>query len=216
MLCTFDDIRNKEIINIKTALNSLSKKDIIKSCLSVSIILLAILMAVIYIIKYQVEGEKDIPFKLSEITVVSTAEGIENKDTEERWNLSIFQNNDIYFSIVKNENINKENIIKSIDIENIQVIKTPKVGEIKAYMPNSSEGRLFTNSEDTEVKDNKITFKGSTKTNNKMLEIGNQGGTAILRFSNVGIGDYVSNDDEEIIHDGTMITKTDAKLDDIK
>ena len=35
------------------------------------------------------------------------------KETEEKWNLSIFQNNDVYFSIEKNEKYAKEEFIQN-------------------------------------------------------------------------------------------------------
>lgn len=183
------------------------KKEKIKACIAIFFIILAILITCIIILKYEVEGESNMPFVLSKITVVSTAEGIQREGTEEKWNLDIFQNNDIYFSIEKNEKNKDEYKIESISIENIQITKLPEVGEIKAFMPNSSEGRLFTNAGDTLITDNKILFKGATKSNNKTLEIGNQGGTVVIRFANTGIGNYISNEDEEIKHDGSLISK---------
>ena len=73
-------------------------------------------------------------------------------------------------------------------------------------MPNSSDGRLFNNSEETIVKD-KLTFRGSNKSDSKTLEIANQGGTAVVRISNTEIGKYISNEDEEIRHDATLLSK---------
>lgn len=192
------------------------KKEKIKACIAVAIIIIIILLSIIFSIKYQVEGESNMPFKLSKITIVSTAEGNENEGAKEKWNMSIYQNNDIYFSIEKNDKYNKEELIDNISIENIKIIQNPELGEIQVFMPNSSEGRLFSYSEDTIVKDNKLTYKGASKTNNKSLEIGNQGGTAVIRFANTKIGDYVSDDDEEIKHDGTMLTKTQATNENIK
>ena len=183
----------------------------------ISIIIIAILcVGGMFVLRYQVEGESNMPFKLSKITIVSTAEGNENEGAKEKWNMSIYQNNDIYFSIEKNDKYNKEELIDNISIENIKIIQNPELGEIQVFMPNSSEGRLFSYSEDTIVKDNKLTYKGASKTNNKSLEIGNQGGTAVIRFANTKIGDYVSDDDEEIKHDGTMLTKTQATNENIK
>ena len=192
------------------------KKEKIKACIAMAIIIIIILLSIIFSIKYQVEGESNMPFKLSKITIVSTAEGNENEGAKEKWNMSIYQNNDIYFSIEKNDKYNKEELIDNISIENIKIIQNPELGEIQVFMPNSSEGRLFSYSEDTIVKDNKLTYKGASKTNNKSLEIGNQGGTAVIRFANTKIGDYVSDDDEEIKHDGTMLTKTQATNENIK
>ena len=182
------------------------KKEIIKAFVAIVIIVIAIFVAFTVVYKYQIEGDKRIPFKLSKLTIVSTVEGIENEGSEEKWNLNIFQNNDIYFSIEKNEDANNEDIIQSVTIENIKINNQPQVGKIVAYMPNSSDGRLFNNAEDTIV-DKKLTYRGSNKSDSKTLEIGNQGGTAVIRFSNTGLGKYVSNDDEEIRHDASLLQK---------
>ena len=102
------------------------RKEKIKACIAIALIILAILIVGIISMKYYVEGELNMPFTLSKITIVSTAEGVENEGAEEKWNLSIFQNNDIYFSIEKNEKNNEEAMIESISIENIQVTEAPQ------------------------------------------------------------------------------------------
>lgn len=191
------------------------KKEKIKACIAIAVILLAIIITGIISIKYYVEGETDMPFTLSKITIVSTAEGVQNEGAQEKWNLSIFQNNDIYFSIEKNENNKEEAIIDSISIENIQVIENPKIGQVKTYMPNSSDGRLFSYSDEYIVKENSLTYKGAGKSNAKTLEIGNQGGTAVIRVANTGIGQYISNEDAEIKHDGSLLTKLELQNEDV-
>ena len=196
-------------------MEEIRRKEKIKACIAIAVIILAILVTGIITMKYHVEGETNMPFTLSKITIVSTAEGVENKETTEKWNLSIFQNNDIYFSIEKNERNREDEIIESFSIENIKVIEAPKIGQIKTYMPNSSDGRLFTYSDEYIVEENKLTYKGASKSNSKTLEIGNQGGTAILRFANTEVGNYVSNEDEEIKHDGKLLEKIQVSKEDI-
>lgn len=191
------------------------RKEKIKACIAIAVIVLAIIITGIISMKYYVEGETNMPFALSKITIVSTAEGVENEGTQEKWNLSIFQNNDIYFSIEKNDNNKEDEIIESVSIENIQVLENPKVGQIKTYMPNSSDGRLFSYSDEYIVQENKLTFKGASKSNSKTLEIGNQGGTAVIRFANTQIGTYISNEDEEIKHDGSLLQKLNVQNEDV-
>lgn len=190
------------------------KKEKIKACIAILVIILAILIAGIITMKYNVEGEINMPYTLSKITIVSTAEGVENEEAQEKWNLSIFQNNDIYFSIEKNEN-NKEEIIESISLENIQITNEPKIGKIETYMPNSLDGRLFSYEKDYILQENKLTYKGAGKSNSKTLEIGNQGGTAVIRFANTAVGTYVSNEDAEIKHDGSLLSKTEANIENL-
>ena len=66
--------------------------------------IIAILAIVsLLMLKYDVEGEQNMPFNLSRIMVISSAEGISKQDEENLWNMDIVQNNDIYLEIVKNE-----------------------------------------------------------------------------------------------------------------
>lgn len=73
-------------------------------------------------------------------------------------------------------------------------------------MPNSLDGRLYSY-DDTYIIEEKLEYKGGSKSNSQTLEIGNQGGSALIRFSNVNLGKYSSNKDKEIIHDGTLLNK---------
>ena len=69
-------------------------------------------------------------------------------------------------------------------------MENPAIGEIKTYMPNSTEGRLYTYDKNFIV-DEKLEYKGASKSNPQTLEIGSQGGSALIRFSNTGIGQYI-------------------------
>lgn len=73
-------------------------------------------------------------------------------------------------------------------------------------MPNSVEGRLYSY-EDTYIIEEKLEYKGASKSNSQTLEIGNQGGNVQIRFSNTDLGTYSSDKDKEIIHDGTLLNK---------
>ena len=68
-------------------MDEMRKNEKIKACIAICIIILLILTTWIIIFKYQVEGENNIPFKLSKIMIVSTAEGVENNLEEGKWNL---------------------------------------------------------------------------------------------------------------------------------
>lgn len=109
-------------------------KRVIKACLSIALLAVILVIVVTIMMKYNVEGEKNMPFKLSKITIISTAEGIEDSqnDNNVKWKLNILQNNDLYFTISKNENYDKEDIIESVKIENIKIVSEPKVGRNKS------------------------------------------------------------------------------------
>ena len=197
----------------------IDKEDKIKNSLAISFLLLVTVLVFIIIIKYQVEGEKNMPFALSKITIISTAEGQERIAEEgqevSRWNLDIYQKNDVYFFIDKNEEYKKTKTIDSVYIENIQITKKPEVGTIKTYMPSSLEGRLFKYNEEFLVEE-KLEYKGDGADNYQNLEIGNQGGKILLDFANTGIGSFISNDEQEIKHDGTLLTKANVSNEQIK
>ena len=163
------------------------KKEIVKATVAVAFLVILICVVGLMMVKYSVEGEKDMPFYLSKITLISTAEGVEHTDSTEKWNMDIYQNNDIYFSIEKRENAKEAETIKSVSIENIQITKKPAIGEIKFYMPNSGEGRVFTYTEESIIQNQSLTYQGGTQTDLKMLQIGNQGGNIAIRFTNTGI-----------------------------
>lgn len=199
---------------------NIKNKEAIKNCVAIIILAIIICVVITIVIKYQVDGETNMPFNLSKIMIISTAEGVstEAKEGEEnsKWNLSISQSNDIYLFIDKNENYKKSASIQSVTIENIRVTQKPKKGTIKSYMPNSGESsRLFTYNDEYLVSE-KLTYRGSTASNEKNLEIGNQGGKVLIRISNNNIDTYKSNDDEEVVHNGTLIGKTQTSEEEIE
>ena len=97
-------------MNNDKALNKL----ILKSAYIVIIVLIIAIIALL-ILKYEVEGEKNMPFKLSSIIVVSNAEGYQEKQNKDyAWDVEIYQSNDIYLNIEKNKNYKETEAIDSI------------------------------------------------------------------------------------------------------
>lgn len=162
-----------------------------------------LLVASFFMLRYQVEGEKDLPFILSKIIVISSAEGNDLETTDSKWSFSLSQNNDIYISINKNDENKRSETIKNIKIENIQINKKQSVGNIKNYKP--AEEGLF-KKDDNYIISDVLEYTGSTESNINELKIGNQGGTILFRSANTDIITYNSNDDE-ILHDGTLLGK---------
>lgn len=189
-------------------------KQRIKLCLAITVVVVILAIVGMIMIKYEVEGDKNMPYNLSKIMIVSTAEGVETEG-KNKWNFAVYQNNDLYFYIDKNnEYKGNDTYIEKVRIENMQITKTPKVGEIKAYMPNSTEGRLYSYDK-AYIIEEKLEYNGAGKSNSQTLEIGSQGGNALIRFSNTNLGVYSSNDDKEIIHDGTLLNKLKLTQEDI-
>lgn len=194
-----------------------SMKDGIKMSVAIGTLSIIIVIALLLVIQYQVEGEQNMPYKLSKITIISTAEGEQNTENPEetaRWNLSVHQNNDIYFFIDKNS-AKEDELIENVIIDNIQITSMPIKGNIKVFMPNSTEGRIFTY-DPNYIVDNKLEYKGGKNSNPKTLEIGNQGGSVLLRFSNTKIGNFISNENIDVKHDGTLLKKVGTTNEEVK
>lgn len=178
--------------------------------------IIAVIIIIIgsFVIKYQVEGESNIPFQVSKIMVISNAYGDKQED-ENEWNINLTQNNDIYINIVKNKNYSQEEIINKVILSNFEINKKPKKGEVKIYNSQSVVESVYYNKEEFEIKD-KIEYIGNDeKTDLQNLQISNQGGLILLRVVNENLGEYTPKKDETIKHDGTLLKKISAINEDL-
>lgn len=181
----------------------------------VLIIVLIIAVIALLILKYEVEGEQNMPFKLSSAFILSNAEGYQETESKDyKWDVEIYQTNDIYLNIEKNKNYKETEIIKSIKIENITINQQPRIGEIIFYRAVNDDKNLFSYKEEYEV-DNAVEYIGDVKTDLSNLKISNQGGTIILRAVNKTGKKYQSNE-EELEHSGKLLNKLDITNEDIK
>lgn len=184
------------------------RKQTIKLISAVTILVLLFLFVVIMMIKYEVEGEKNMPFKLSKIIAVGTVEGIEKEDNNKKeWDIDIYQNNDILFYIDKNEeNAAEDELIKSVKISDIKITKAPQKGTIKTYMPNSKAGRPYVYDDQFLVQE-KLEYRGGSQSSSTNLEVGSKGGSVKICFSNAAIGNYKSKKDTQLVHNSTLLKK---------
>lgn len=189
--------------------------DKIKTAIAFIILVLLIFIAIVVTYKYSIEGETNMPFKLSKIVIGSMVVSSDNPITNDGIENEIIQNNGIYFEIKKNEKYEKDATIKSIEIANIQVTKPPKKGYIKTYIPNTTENKKFTYSNDYTLEENVLTYKGASKSDTTTLEINNQGGIIGIAFGNTKLGTYNIMNEETII-DGTMLKNMNITDEDIK
>lgn len=193
--------------------NSQIKKILKRSVYFIIIILIAAVIGLI-ILKYHVEGEQNMPFKLSEILAISTAEGYQEKESSDKnWDVEVYQTNDIYLDIKKNKNYKETEVIKSIEIKNISIDENPKIGNISIYIPNGEE-QIYKYDGENKI-NNEIIYEGDTKSDIKNLKISNQGGKIIFRVVNKTGKRYTSNE-EELKHDGTLLNKVGINNSDIK
>jgi len=188
-------------------------KKIFHIIMIIGIIFAILCVTGILVLRYQVEGETNMPFKITKISIVESVEGIENQGTLEKWNLNVNQNNDIYIYIEKNTNYGKTEIIEEVQINNIITNKQKEKGEIKLYKPVVDEKRMFINSTENEIKE--ITYKGELESNIKEQKISNQGGIVAFRYGINNISQYISETDEQIDH-SQLLKLTNLTQEDLK
>lgn len=190
------------------------KQDLIKKCLFFSIVVIIITIVISIVVKYNVEGEKLLPYKLEKILVISRFDTSNNEDANNLWNISLTQNNNVFIYLSKDKKT--EDTIKEIKIENFQIISKPSKGTIKVYRPTGDLENLYEHSKQNYL-DSSITYTGATSDTLKNLEIGNSGGMLGLRLSLENLGSYISNNyEEELVYDGSLLQKMGMDLDDIK
>ena len=183
--------------------------------ISMLIVIVAIILFVlgIIILQYNIEGETNMPFILNKIALISSVEGTDKEAGSNRWAFDISQNNDINLYIEKNKKYDKQEAIKSILIDNIDIQRNSEKGKINFYRPNTTEsGVYFKNVEKNLVQT--IEYKGAMQTDLKKLEISNQGGLIMFRVANDKIAEYISNDDE--INHNELLKKANITVEDLK
>lgn len=180
----------------------------------VIVIIAVILFAVgIIALRYAVEGETNMPFELSKITVISSSEGKDKTVEGSKWAFDINQNNDIYLYIEKNDNSNKQEIIKEIEINNIKVEKNTEKGEIKIYKPTTAEeATIFSNKEENEIQS--IIYTGDLQSDLKQQKVSNQGGIIAFRYGLNNVSEYLSQDEE--INHSELLKKSNVSEEDLK
>lgn len=183
------------------------------------IMVLFIILAILFVVgvislKYNVEGEGNLPFYISKISIISNVEGVDVEDEVNKWNLQVNQNNDIYLYIKKNDRYKDTEIIESVKLDNFDIKEKSKVGEIKLLKPDSNiESIIFKNVTENEV--DSIEYTGDMESSIKEQKISNQGGLVVFRYTINNIGNYISNDDEEINH-SNLLNKLNINNDDLK
>lgn len=188
-------------------------KKIFHVIMIIVIIFVILCTAGILILRYQVEGESNMPFKITKMSIVESVEGNATEGATEKWNLNVNQNNDIYIYIEKNLNYGKTEIIEEVQINNIIINKQNEKGELKLYKPVVDEKRMFINATENEITE--ITYTGELESNIKEQKISNQGGIVAFRYGINNLSQYVSETDEQIDHSKllklTNITKEDLQ-----
>lgn len=188
-------------------------KKVLHICIILTILVAIGFVALVIILRYDENGESNMPFEVSKITVISTSDAQDVEDSENRWNERILQNNDIYIDIKKNDNYDKTEIIEKIVLNNFKVIEEPLKGGLVIYRPSTNELKTFENSIEFEASE--IVITGGQSTDIQNLQISNQGGRIAFRCSNEFLGSYISNEEEELDY-SKLLEKMGISYEDLK
>lgn len=181
----------------------MKKNNILKKSLFLAMLCIILMAVVSIMVKYDVEGEKTLPFSISKILFVSTVDGDRNEDNQNIWNIGVTQVNDAYIYIDKTSD--KDTDIKSISLNNFTITQAPQKGKLKLLRPTGEISNLYTASQQDYLNEG-ITYLGGTIDDLKSLEIKNSGGVLGFRMAITELGSFVSNENTEVIYDGRLLT----------
>lgn len=193
-------------------LKNLTKTKSFHICMIIVIIVVILFVVGLLVLRYSVEGETNMPFNLSKITIISTQEGVDDGQTNTRWSFDVHQSNDIYVYIDKNDGYDKTEIIKSVYVDNFQ-IEAKNTDNIKLYKPDATEENLIFQYNDDDIIQS-LEYTGDVESDLKNLKISNQGGIIAFRCSNNNVAKYQS--DEEEINHSELLKKAGVTEEDLK
>ncbi len=181
-------------------------KALLKKLLFALLCIIALIVVAYIVIRYEAEGDKNMPFKISKILMISTVDGAKVEDAQNLWNISLSQVNDLYIYIDKSNDNDKETI-KSIKFDNFYITRPSGVGETKIYKPTGDLANLYNQSKENYV-GSEIVYVGDRIDDLKAGIMSNIGGTIGFRYAIENLGAYVSNDDTEIVlYNGSLLNK---------
>lgn len=194
-------------------LKDLTKTKSFHICMIMVIIVVILFVVGLLVLRYNVEGETNMPFNLSKIAIISTQEGMDDGQTNTRWSFDVHQSNDIYLYIDKNDAYDKTEIIKSVRVDNFQ-IEAKNQDNVKLYKPDATEENVIFQYNDEDMIQS-LEYTGDVESDLKNLKISNQGGIIAFRCSNNNVTKYQS-DEEEINHSELLkkagITEEELKI----
>lgn len=193
-------------------LRNLTKTKSFHICMIIVIIVVILFIVGMLVLRYNVEGETNMPFNLSKIAIISTQQGIDNGETNTRWSFDIQQANDIYLYIDKNDAYDKTEIIRSVRVDSFQ-IESNNNENIKLYKPNTREENIIFKYDDEDIIQS-LEYTGDVESDLKNLKIANQGGIIAFRCSNNNVAKYQS--DEEEINHSELLKKAGVTAEELK
>ncbi len=166
--------------------------------------------------RYYVEGEKNLPFNITKLIVISSAKTEDIEINENTYEANVIQKNDIYLAIEKNKNYSKEDAIKKIIFNNFKIIEYGEKGILKFYRTSQGE-KNFEYIENYELK-NKVEYTGAKETNLKIenMTISNQGGLIELSVILDDLGKITYSENDDISADGRLLDRLQLTNEDVE
>lgn len=188
------------------------KRKTIELNLGVIVVVIAVTVIGIMMLKYHVEGEKDLPYTLKQMVIISTANGANEPLNDYKWNIKVHQNTDIYFEIAKNAEYKSNENLKNVKIQDIQIDSNEKY-EPQVYIPSKQGEEVFNYTEENKARQ-EIEYTVDKAKNTKERKLTTEGGIVALSVCIPNIGTYQGNDDK-IAYDGTLLNKMEITKEDI-
>jgi hypothetical protein len=190
-----------------------SKTRALKKYLFVTFIFIAIIISIFLMVRYGVEGEKNLPIELKEITIISSIYAQSNNE-ENKLESTVEQENDIYISFKDNPKLDSK--VELIRIENLRIKKSSEIGSIKILKPTSNEKLKYFQNSTQDYSGQTLEYSANTSDNMEKQQFYQDGGTIAFRISNQGLGNYVLTEGEQVSYNGKLLEKLGASSDDIK
>ena len=164
------------------------KYKVLKKYAFIAFLLIAICVSILLMVKYNVEGEKNLPFVLKEIAIRSTIYA-QSKNNENILESSVEQDNDIFITFDDNEKIDRK--VERIKIQNIRIDKTRDIGTLKILKPTSNEKLNYFQNSSEDYTGKVLEYTANTVDNPEKQEFCQDGGTITFRISNQDLGTYI-------------------------
>lgn len=197
---------------------NLKRKNRIIHIYIISAILIIALSTVFFIMyKYNIEGERNLPFNITKLIVISSAETENFEKQESIYQADVIQKNDIYIAIEKNQNYKKTDAIKEITFNNFKILEQSKIGKLNFYRTTTEGTKTFEYTENYLI-NNEIKYIGGKETNlqEEQMTIANQGGLLKISATIEDLGKLIYTENENITSDGRLLNKLNLKSEDIK
>lgn len=197
---------------------NLKRKNRIIHIYIISAILIIALSTVFFIMyKYNIEGERNLPFNITKLIVISSAETENFEKQESIYQADVIQKNDIYIAIEKNQNYKKTDAIIEITFNNFKILEQSKIGKLNFYRTTTEGTKTFEYTENYLI-NNEIKYIGGKETNlqEEQMTIANQGGLLKISATIEDLGKLTYTENENITSDGRLLNKLNLKSEDIK